>query len=54
MVEAAVGILQSASQCLITKKIRDIEEGIDKKFSEKKKKTEIEDDVRLTSLLKIS
>ena len=37
MVEAAVGILQSASQCLITKKIRDIEEGIDKKFSEIKK-----------------
>ena len=37
MVEAAVGVLQSASQCLITEKIRDIEEDIDEKFSEIKK-----------------
>ena len=37
IVEAAVGILQSASQCLISEKFRDIEEDFGEKFSELKK-----------------
>ena len=37
--EAAVGILQSASQCLISEKFRDITEDFDGKLSEMKKES---------------
>ena len=39
VVEAAVGILQSASQCLVSEKFRDIEEDFGEKFSEIKKES---------------
>ena len=39
VVEAAVGILQSASQCLVSEKFRDIKEDFDGKLSEMKKES---------------